>query len=88
MKPNIIGGPIGSDTDLMLDVYMTRDQREAYERLRKDAYRYRWLREKSNLVGGTGAYIGLACGVWTKGEKDKRELDRSIDEAMASIDRR
>ena len=30
-----------SDTDVMMDVYLTRDQREAYERLRKDASRYR-----------------------------------------------
>ena len=34
----------GSDTDLMLDVYMTAAQREAYNRLRKDAERYRTAR--------------------------------------------
>ena len=70
------------DTDTMMDVYLTRDQREAYERLRQDAARYKWLREKSGLVAGTGAYVGLACGTWTKDDKDKRELDKSIDEAM------
>ena len=60
----------------------TKEQREESEKLRRDAARYRWLREKSGLVAGTGAYVGLACGTWTKDDKDKRELDKSIDEAM------
>ena len=83
MKPNIIGGPIGSDTDLMLDVYMTRDQREAYERLRRDAARYRWLRNES----GNDLDAPFVCGVhgapmgddgWLTGEL----LDAAIDAAM------
>ena len=51
--------------------------------LRKDAERYRWLREQSNLVAGMrGEGIGMACGNWCKDDQDKRTLDAAIDAAM------
>lgn len=65
---------VGSDTDRMLDVYMTHEQREAYERLRKDAERYRRLRHK------------MTCGSFTKdeeqavlGAKDAASFDAVMD---------
>ena len=76
MKPNIIGGPIGSDTDLMLDVYMTRAQREAYERLRKDAERYRWVRSAT-----TPGYLHFPNGEIPDGLA-LDALDAAIDAAM------
>ena len=80
MKPNILGGPIGDDVDLMRDVYMTREQRGAYERLRKDAERYRWLR------GLDGSCDSAACVNFNIGfdwiEAHGVELDEAIDAAM------
>jgi hypothetical protein len=45
--------------DLMRDVYMTREQREAYEQICKNAKRYLWLRngnayvpEEQGVTGG------------------------------------
>ena len=53
------------------------------EAMQKDAERYRWLREQSNLVAGMrGEGIGMACGNWSKDDQDKRTLDAAIDAAM------
>ena len=78
MKPNIIGGPIGSDTDLMLDVYMTREQREAYERLRKDAARFRFLRNDPPTSMCVRINREGCAALYTDGET----LDEAIDAAM------
>lgn len=75
-----------NDTDTMMDVYLTRDQREAYERLRKDAERYRWLRDDGDGPGnaiaaavaeGDNEYGGEYVS-WLYGD----ELDAAIDAAM------
>ena len=55
----------------------------ALNELYRDAERYRWLREQSNLVAGMrGEGIGMACGNWSKDDQDKRALDAAIDAAM------
>ena len=82
MNLNIIGGPIGSDTDLMLDVYMTRDQREAYERLRRDAARYRWLRAPENDDAVEDMISVFDYGDSASLKFDGDELDKAIDAAM------
>ena len=41
---------MNNDIDVMQDVYMTRAQRDAYERIVKDAVRYRWLRNGNAFV--------------------------------------
>ena len=77
----------GSDTDLMLDVYMTAAQREAYNRLRKDAERYRWLRTRWGRLDETyhgdsdriAALNGPTCDGW---DVDPISLDSAIDAAM------
>lgn len=60
--------------DLMRDVYMTREQREAYERICKNAERYLWLRNGN-------AYVPEEQGV-TGGD----ELDALIDGMPADYD--
>lgn len=58
---------LDSDTDIMRDVYMTSNQRAAYERLRKDAEQYRWLKydgDRSN-----SSYIARPLGVYGLGPR-------------------
>jgi hypothetical protein len=69
-----------NDTDTICDVYLTRNQRAAYDRQRRDAERYRKLREHSSLIGSVrGNGIGLTCGNWVKDEGDKQKLDAAVD---------
>ena len=83
----IHGGPINhrylmkKSKDELASMYM-RLLRDT-EQDAKDAERYRWLREQSNLVAGMrGEGIGMACGNWSKDDQDKRTLDTAIDTAM------
>lgn len=75
---------IGNDEDLLRDVYMTKAQREAYERLRKNDERYRWLRIKCGIVPsafGIGQVAMTLAG--STDEKDAKKLDAHIDAAMS-----
>ena len=67
---------IGSDQDLMRDVYMTRTQREAYERIAKNAERYLWLRDADG-VEWEGAIDALGSAYRPE------VIDDAIDRAMA-----
>ena len=67
---------IGNDEDLMRDVYMTKAQREAYERLRKNDERYRWLRD--SLLAGDD----LQALTDMPEPENADEFDAAIDAAM------
>ena len=71
-----------NDTDTMMDVYLTRDQREAYERLRKDAERYRWLREKNPMALLAAAW-GLSKEACAIGDDPDAAIDAAINGANA-----
>ena len=47
--------------------------------IERDAARYRWLRENSNLVAVSRGEIAFACGNWKKDDADKAALDAAID---------
>ena len=54
-----------TDVDVMRDVYMTRAQREAFDRLQKDAERYRWHRRSNPAALLTSAWAAskAACEI-------------------------
>ena len=72
----------GSDTDLMLDVYMTAAQREAYNRLRRDAERYRWLREHFRFANDSMRELWFDPALEPDDAGLPVDLDQGIDAAM------
>lgn len=69
---------MNNDIDVMQDVYMTRAQRDAYERIVKDAVRYRWLRKNhaDALLPLAWSHGPAACAIGG-------DADAAIDAAMA-----
>lgn len=66
------------DEDLMRDVYMTKAQRETYERLLKDAERYRWLR-KEHASDGPSYHVRRPSNC-----PAPHDLDADLDAAMTA----
>lgn len=69
---------IGRDEDLMRDVYMTSAQREAYKRLRKDAERYRWLRDRMAVEDMPEEHHAWS----TPSEHESAAFDSAVDARM------
>ena len=69
-----------TDVDVMRDVYMTREQRQAFDRLQQDAQRYRWLRERD-----PSALLSCAWGASRQACDIGEDPDAAIDAAMRDV---